>query len=88
MTWDKDAVFYAVHVKAFADGNGIGDFAGLIANLDSLQDLGVEDRAICARSCRARRRSRSGCRGSGGSGRIRGEFSASWSRTPCRSDPA
>ena len=35
MTWYKDAVFYEVHVKAFADGdgNGIGDFAGLTANL-------------------------------------------------------
>jgi len=29
--WYKDAIFYEVHVKAFsdADGNGIGDFAGL-----------------------------------------------------------
>ena len=48
MTWDKDAVFYEVHVKAFADadGNGIGDFAGLTASLDHVKDLGVEDRAI------------------------------------------
>jgi maltose alpha-D-glucosyltransferase/alpha-amylase len=44
MTWYKDAVFYEVHVKAFADGdgNGIGDFAGLTANLDYLKDLGVD----------------------------------------------
>ncbi len=29
--WYKDATLYEVHVKAFfdADGNGIGDFAGL-----------------------------------------------------------
>jgi maltose alpha-D-glucosyltransferase/alpha-amylase len=43
-TWYKDAVFYEVHVKAFADGdgNGIGDFAGLTANLDYVKDLGVD----------------------------------------------
>ena len=42
--WYKDAVFYEVHVKAFADGNGdgIGDFAGLTARLDYLKDLGVD----------------------------------------------
>jgi maltose alpha-D-glucosyltransferase / alpha-amylase len=42
--WYKDAVFYEVHVKAFADsdGNGIGDFAGLTSRLDYLQDLGVD----------------------------------------------
>jgi maltose alpha-D-glucosyltransferase / alpha-amylase len=43
-TWYKDAVFYEVHVKAFADGdgNGIGDFAGLTANLDYVKELGVD----------------------------------------------
>jgi maltose alpha-D-glucosyltransferase/alpha-amylase len=42
--WYRDAVFYEVHVKAFADadGNGIGDFAGLTANLDYVKDLGVD----------------------------------------------
>ncbi|HXH82914.1 MAG TPA: maltose alpha-D-glucosyltransferase [Candidatus Tectomicrobia bacterium] len=42
--WYKDAVFYEVHVKAFfdADGNGVGDFAGLTARLDYLRDLGVD----------------------------------------------
>jgi maltose alpha-D-glucosyltransferase / alpha-amylase len=44
MTWYKDAVFYEVHVKAFqdADGNGVGDFAGLTSRLDYLRDLGVD----------------------------------------------
>jgi maltose alpha-D-glucosyltransferase / alpha-amylase len=42
-TWYKDAVFYEVHVKAFADGDGdgVGDFRGLTARLDYLRDLGV-----------------------------------------------
>jgi maltose alpha-D-glucosyltransferase/alpha-amylase len=42
--WYKDAVFYEVHVKAFADADddGIGDFAGLTANLDYVKELGVD----------------------------------------------
>lgn len=42
--WYKDAVFYELHVKAFADSNsdGIGDFKGLIEKLDYLQDLGID----------------------------------------------
>ena len=42
--WYKDAIFYEVHVKAFMDsnGDGIGDFAGLTARLDYLQELGVD----------------------------------------------
>ncbi len=41
--WYKDAVIYEVHIKAFRDanGDGIGDFAGLLEKLDYLQDLGV-----------------------------------------------
>ena len=41
--WYKDAVIYEVHIKAFRDGNGdgIGDFPGLLQKLDYLQDLGV-----------------------------------------------
>src|SRR5690606_14939493 len=41
--WYKDAIIYQVHVRAFADsnGDGIGDFAGLIEKLDYLRDLGV-----------------------------------------------
>jgi maltose alpha-D-glucosyltransferase/alpha-amylase len=42
--WYKDAVFYEVFVRAFADsnGDGIGDLAGLTAKLDYLQWLGVD----------------------------------------------
>ncbi|HUW29283.1 MAG TPA: maltose alpha-D-glucosyltransferase [Sulfuriferula sp.] len=41
--WYKDAVIYELHVKAFFDGNGdgTGDFSGLTAKLDYLQELGV-----------------------------------------------
>jgi maltose alpha-D-glucosyltransferase/alpha-amylase len=41
--WYKDAVIYELHVRAFSDssGDGVGDFAGLTAKLDYLQDLGV-----------------------------------------------
>jgi len=41
--WFKDAVIYEVHVKTFfdSDGDGIGDFKGLIEKLDYLRDLGV-----------------------------------------------
>ncbi|HET7588520.1 MAG TPA: maltose alpha-D-glucosyltransferase [Gammaproteobacteria bacterium] len=41
--WYKDAVIYQLHVKAFFDSNndGVGDFAGLAAKLDYLQELGV-----------------------------------------------
>ena len=41
--WYKDAVIYEVHVRAFFDsnGDGVGDFAGLLQKLDYLQDLGV-----------------------------------------------
>ena len=41
--WYKDAVIYELHVRAFQDsnGDGIGDFGGLLSRLDYLQDLGV-----------------------------------------------
>jgi maltose alpha-D-glucosyltransferase/alpha-amylase len=43
-TWYKHAVFYELLVRGFADGNGdgIGDFPGLIQRLDYLQWLGVD----------------------------------------------
>jgi maltose alpha-D-glucosyltransferase / alpha-amylase len=42
--WYKDAVFYELHVKAYADadGDGMGDFPGLLTRLDYLKDLGVD----------------------------------------------
>ena len=41
--WYKDAIIYQMHVKAFhdANGDGIGDFAGLTQRLDYIQELGV-----------------------------------------------
>ena len=38
--WYKDAVFYELHVKAFQDsnGDGIGDFNGLIQRLGHVQN--------------------------------------------------
>ncbi|MGI9089316.1 MAG: maltose alpha-D-glucosyltransferase [Chthoniobacterales bacterium] len=41
--WYKDAIIYELHVKTFHDsnGDGIGDFRGLIEKLDYLQELGV-----------------------------------------------
>ena len=41
--WYKDATIYELHVRAFKDsnGDGIGDFPGLMQKLDYLQDLGV-----------------------------------------------
>jgi maltose alpha-D-glucosyltransferase/alpha-amylase len=41
--WYRDAVIYEVHVRAFcdSDGDGTGDFRGLINKLDYLSDLGV-----------------------------------------------
>ena len=42
--WYKDAIFYEVFVRAFADsnGNGIGDLPGLTSKLEYLQELGVD----------------------------------------------
>jgi maltose alpha-D-glucosyltransferase / alpha-amylase len=41
--WYKDAVIFELHVRAYHDsnGDGIGDFRGLVQKLDYLQDLGV-----------------------------------------------
>jgi len=42
--WFKDAVFYQVYIRAFADsnGDGHGDLRGLTQKLDYLQALGVD----------------------------------------------
>ncbi|HLQ62387.1 MAG TPA: maltose alpha-D-glucosyltransferase [Candidatus Acidoferrales bacterium] len=41
--WYQDAVVYELHVRAFqdSDGDGIGDFRGLLERLPYLQELGV-----------------------------------------------
>src|SRR5438309_4543099 len=41
--WYKDAVIYELHVKTFcdSDGDGMGDFRGLIERLPYLQKLGI-----------------------------------------------
>ncbi len=41
--WYKDAIIYQLHIKAFQDGNGdgIGDFDGLLQRLDYIERLGV-----------------------------------------------
>ncbi|WP_439883233.1 alpha-amylase family protein [Pontibacter sp. MBLB2868] len=42
--WYKDAIFYAIDVESFqdSDGDGVGDFQGLIDRIDYLKDLGVD----------------------------------------------
>ena len=41
--WYKDAIVYEVHIRSFFDsnGDGIGDFRGLLQKLPYLRDLGV-----------------------------------------------
>lgn len=43
LDWWRTAVFYEIFVRSFydTDGNGIGDFNGITAKLDYLQDLGI-----------------------------------------------
>lgn len=42
--WWKEAVFYQIYPRSFADSNkdGIGDIQGIISKLDYLKDLGVD----------------------------------------------
>jgi alpha-glucosidase len=44
LAWWKTAVFYQIYPRSFADGNGdgIGDFQGMMAALPYLQRLGVD----------------------------------------------
>jgi maltose alpha-D-glucosyltransferase/alpha-amylase len=41
--WYKDAIIYEVHIRSFCDsnGDGIGDFRGLLQKIPYLRDLGV-----------------------------------------------
>ena len=42
--WWRDAVIYQLYVRSFADanGDGVGDLAGVRARLGYLRDLGVD----------------------------------------------
>jgi len=44
MKWWQKSVFYQIYPRSFADGNGdgIGDFSGMISRLDYLQNLGID----------------------------------------------
>jgi Glycosidases len=44
LKWWQKAVFYQIYPRSFADGNGdgIGDFPGIIERLDYLADLGID----------------------------------------------
>ncbi len=44
LKWWQTAVFYQIYPRSFADGNGdgIGDFKGIIEKLDYISDLGVD----------------------------------------------
>ncbi|HLO32166.1 MAG TPA: alpha-glucosidase [Anaerolineales bacterium] len=44
LKWWQTAVFYQIYPRSFADGNGdgIGDFKGIIEKLDYLCDLGID----------------------------------------------
>jgi alpha-glucosidase len=43
MKWWQTAVFYQIYPRSFCDGNGdgIGDFKGMISKLDYLKELGI-----------------------------------------------
>jgi alpha-glucosidase len=42
--WWKDAVFYEIYVRSFADsdGDGVGDLPGIVSRLPYLRELGVD----------------------------------------------
>ncbi len=42
--WYNETVFYQIYISSFKDGNndGIGDFKGIIQQLDYLQELGIK----------------------------------------------
>lgn len=47
--WWRDAVFYQIYLRSFADsdGDGIGDLPGITARLGQLVDLGVDALWLC-----------------------------------------
>ena len=47
--WWKESVVYQIYPQSFMDsnGDGIGDFNGIIQKLDYLQNLGVDVLWIC-----------------------------------------
>ena len=44
LKWWQEAVFYQIYPRSFADinGDGAGDFQGIISRLEYLQDLGID----------------------------------------------
>ncbi|MBW3588549.1 MAG: glycoside hydrolase family 13 protein [Actinobacteria bacterium] len=44
MTWWREAVFYQIYIRSFSDGNGdgLGDFPGILGKLDYLEWLGID----------------------------------------------
>ena len=44
LNWWQKAVFYQIYPRSFADsnGDGIGDFHGMIERLDYIKNLGVD----------------------------------------------
>lgn len=44
LKWWQKAVFYQIYPRSFADGNGdgVGDFRGIVSKLDYLKDLGID----------------------------------------------
>ena len=51
--WYKNAVVYCLSVATYMDanGDGIGDFKGLVRRLDYLQGMGITARAMEQQDC-------------------------------------
>ena len=46
--WYKNSVFYCLSVGTYMDanGDGVGDFKGLLRRLDYMQGLGVDRKSV------------------------------------------